>query len=792
MSSKWLTRFITIVISLTSLLVFVENSALHAEVVQYENKVIDKIIITVPNAPAGSSFNTSSVLSRIKTQEGDVFTQHQFDNDLKTLALEYDQLDPSLQVVNDKVIITIKVWLKPVIRSIRWNGNASFTSSDLQKELGISPGSIFDRLEFNKAFHKVKAYYVKKGFFEAELNYKIQHEDVSNEVDVFIDIKEGRSGKIEAINFHNFTSEEEEELLEQLVTKKWSMFTSWLTNDGIYNDEAIQQDQFVIVNYLQNRGYADVRVKIDVRDSKSKNRIVVDITAEKGDVYRIGKISIEGHTLFSEEQIRGRFCLRENDAYCPDKIRETIQSITNYYGAIGYIETVVDYEPILRNDEAIYDILFSIDEGEEYRVGLIKVFGNCSTQTNVILNETLLIPGEVFNLTKLQKTEERLRNVGYFKTVNVYAVRTEEGCTLGGNYRDVHIEVEETNTGNFTFSAGFSNIENLFGALHITEKNFNYRGLGRVWRDGYRALRGGGEYAHLSASVGTKSRSYIFSWTKPYFRDTNWVVGFDLEQSNVRYISRDYDINGIGGTVHAKYPINAYLRFGWHYRLRNSTVNVHQNADTSSLLLQEAQNGGLISASGVSLWYDSTDASVRPTCGLRSRIEVEFAGIGGDDIFFGFGYLNTYYYPVTAKSVFKIRGDLKFILPFAGTTYANMAIDERLYLGGDSSVRGYRAYALGPKYPGTQDPRGGLSLNLFSLEYDYRFSRRWEAFVFFDAGHLSKHELNIGDLKTSVGYGVRFTLFESGPPLTVGMGYPIHEKNRGDIKRFFFNIGANF
>ena len=308
---------------------------------------------------------------------------------------------------------------------------------------------------------------------------------------------------------------------------------------------------------------------------------------------------------------------------------------------------------------------------------------------------------------------------------------------------------------------------------------------------GIETLRGGGEYAHFTATVGNKSRNYVISWTKPYFRDTPWIVGFDLEKSNVRYISNAYEIDSVGGTLHAKYPINPYLRFGWHYRLRYSDVDV-EGAKVNPLLKQDAKNDGIVSASGVSLIYDSTDSPQKPSCGLRSRAELEYAGLGGRYTFFGLGYINTWYYPVYKKSVFKVRADLKFILPVLETNYSNMPLDERLYLGGDNTVRGYRSYALGPKYPGTEDPRGGLSLNLFSMEYVYRYSPRWEGFTFFDAGHLSESRFSLGGFKSSVGLGLRFTLFENGPPLTVGFGFPLNDPNRSDIKRFFFNVGGSF
>ncbi len=797
------------------LLLFVQTS-LFAQGQRQATFVVEKIDISAANPPSGSAFNPQQVRSRMKTHEGELFSQTEFDSDLKSLAQEYDRLEPSIEVVEGRVFIKLKIWLKPHIRSVQWNGNDHFKANELQKELGIPVGSVFDRLAFNKAFHKLKAFYVKKGYFEAELDYSVEIDPVSNEVDVTVTICEGRCGKIEDIIFCGFTSDEEEEILEKMVTKTWSFFMSWITSDGIYNEDAIQQDQYVISNYLQNKGFADAKVTIHVEESKCEERILVHITADKGPLYTIGKITVEGNTLFTEEEIFTRLAICEGRPYSPERIHETVQNISNLYGTFGYIDALVDYEPTLDNEAPVYNLHFTIDEGDQYRVGMIKVFGNVSTQACVILHESLLIPGEVFNITKLQKTEERLRNIGYFKCVNVYAVRSEEASCLGENYRDVHIEVEETNTGNFSAFFGFSNIEAIFGGFHITEKNFNYKGLSRVWSEGYRALRGGGEYAHFTCTIGSRSRSYVLSWTKPYFRDTPWVVGFDLEQSNNRYISRNYNINAVGGTVHAKYPLNPYLRFGCHYRLRNSTVHIVGDereyyaasdkaftpAGTAACklafpqLYEEGKNDGLISAAGISLVYDSTDSPAKPTCGFRSRFEVEFAGLGGEHKFLGLGYLNTWYVPVTQKSIFKVRADAKYLMPCFGTDFAHIPLDERLFLGGDNTVRGYRSYAIGPKfYVGcakTDDPRGGMSLNLFTMEYVYRYSKRWEGFVFFDAGMLSDDEWSFGNLSNSVGFGLRVVVFESGPPLTVGMGFPINPASHGDVKRFFFSIGGNF
>ncbi len=782
---RLLTRLVTLFLFMTA--------ALSAQTVPYENLVIEKIDISIANAPPDLDYNYTLITNRMKTRAGDVFSQTVFDGDLKILIQEYDRVEPCLDVVNCKLYITLKIWLRPQIRTIRWEGNCAYSSKDLQKELGMEPGAIFDRLAFNKGFNKLRAYYVKKGYYEAELDYDVEFDDVTNDVDIVITVNEGRCGKVKNIIYEGLTSCEIEEIEEMMVTKEYNFFMSWFTDEGIYSNEAMQHDQFVILTYLQNHGYADAKVSVEIVDVCS-NRINVIIRADKGDLYTFGELTFEGNCIFTDEQIRSRFTIETGCPYSPEKVRETMLRIVDLYGKFGYIDAVADFEPTLNPDCPIYDLHFEIEEGEQFRIGLIKVFGNCSTQTNVILHECLLIPGEIFNILKLKKTEERLHNIGYFKCVNVYAVRTEDCSELGGNYRDVHIEVDETNTGNFSAYAGFSNLESIFGGFSITEKNFNIRGFPRVFKDGYRAMRGGGEYAYFNTTIGSKSRSYSFSWAKPYFNDTPWIVGFDIEQSNVRYISNDYYFNSIGLNVHGKLPINDYMRVGVHYRIKNTAVHVVNAGNLNELLVKEAKNSGLISAAGAAFYFDSTDCPRKPTKGWRSTFQWEYAGLGGDHHFFGFAYTNTWYWKMfTRKGIFKARCDNRFLVPVGNTSYLTMPLDERLYLGGENVVRGYKQYALGPKFPGTNDPRGGLSLNLLSIEYSHPIWKRLDGFLFCDAGHLSPGLWHIGEFKTSVGFGVRFVVFENGPPISLGFGFPINPENdRDDVQNFFFNLGAQF
>lgn len=766
----------------------------------------------------------------MKTKAGAHFSQTDFDSDLKRLVTEFDYVEPKLESVNGQLCIYLKVWPKPIIRSIRFQGNSKITTRKLQGELGIANLSVFDHKTFNTAFHKLKMLYINKGFFEAELDYRIKPDEQSNEVDIEITVKEGRSGRVTEMVFVNFTDDEKSEILEKMLTKKYNLFMSWMNGEGTYNEEAVRQDEFVILNYLQDKGYADAKVHIEIKESKKDKSIALYITADKGEKYTLGKVTVEGNRIFDKETIEKLLLVKEGDDYSPEKIRESAREIMDFYGRKGYIDTIVDFEPKLEFDKLIYSINFTIEEGEQFRIGLIKVFGNCITQSNVILHEVLLIPGEVFNSNKLQVTEERLRNIGFFKNVNVYAVKSDGAYGLGDNYRDVHIEVEETSTGNISAFLGYSTVETLFGGANLTERNFNIKGVTLLWTEGLRALRGGGEYAHITATLGVKSRSYVFSWMKPYFLDTPWSIGFNLEKSLTEYISNQYNISSYGLNVNALYQINTFLRQGYHYRLKYSRVLLEKqkikkeetivknekivkkedeegeegeegNTGLNEGLEKAAKENTLVSAVGVSYVYDSTNHPSKPTCGFKSRIEGEIAGLGGAVNFVSLAYLNYYYYPLTRKSFIKFRADSRILQPL-GEGFQQIPIDERLFLGGDTVVRGFRDFAIGPQYdnvdPDTgeslsKSPKGGLCMQLATIEYNYLLNERIDLFAFYDAGSLTANPWRVGRIYQSVGYGARiYILGAGGPPLTLGMGYPLNYRDKTDIKRFFLQVGGKF
>ena len=446
---KTLVLLLFLVVPLPTLFALVPTTEMH------ENKCVGNITLEIKNLSQDSPFNQNRVLSKLRTKKGDPFSQLTFDQDLKTLSKEYDRVEPQIETKQSEVLITIKLCQKPMIQSIKWIGNEKIKTRSLQKELGIHAHSIFNREAFNQAFNKIKDYYVKRGYFEAHIEYKLIPHPQKNTIAIEILINEGHSGHISRITFSGLNSTEERAILSMIASKKYNFFTSWLTGTGTYHEEALEHDQLVILNYLQNQGYADARVNIQTH-STPEGFLRIGIHAAKGELFHFGQVSITGNTLLSKEEIENALTINKDSLYSPEKLRDNIQNIKELYGKDGYIETDVHYTLHLSPSEPIYDVEITITEGEQFRIGLIHVLGNTSTNKNVILRESLLVPGEVFDSKLLKMTQERLEAIGYFKSVNVYPVKTPEDQELGENYRDVFIEVEDTSTGNLSLFFGFS------------------------------------------------------------------------------------------------------------------------------------------------------------------------------------------------------------------------------------------------------------------------------------------------------------------------------------------------
>jgi outer membrane protein insertion porin family len=779
----------------------------------YQNQVVSKINIVV-QTDQDSTVDKRSILNRLLTKTGHTFSQDEFDQDLKMLSQEFDTVEPKIFEEQDGLIITLYLTPKPFISSIDFVGNKVFSTTRLQKELGIKSGTVLDRTQFTKALKKVRDFYIKEGFFESQVTYSVIPQS-DDRVKIEIQVYEGRSGKIHSVKIEGLTKKETSKVKEQIVTKPYFFLTSWFTGMGYLNEEHVEYDKAQIIDFLQNQGYADATINVRISDLPEKGEVELVFEIQKGHVYHVENITFKGNQQYTSDQLRQFIDVKKGNVYSPERLRNAATKIKDFYGKGGYIDTNVYYETQLVPSQYAYNIHFQIDESDQYIVGLIRVIGNVRTKTSVILHESLLIPGETFDSRKLKSTERRLFATNYFKRVNVYARKPDTSQQKAPYVRDVYIEVEEGSTGTFNVFGGFSSTDDFFVGVDLTERNFNFRGAGSVFQKGLRAFRGSGEYLHIRVAPGRKDTNYNFTWMTPYLGDTLWRFGFDLSRTENNVYNENLKIKTNSGSLFASYPLNVFWTFGWRYTLENTYNKVEKKKSEekkAGVQTDQVPPGGVISSTGINFNYDDTDSASKPTRGFRSSIETVYTGLGGDFTFLKAGYINTYYISLKKYGIIKTRFDIKMIFPFDKTAPNTVPANKRFYMGGEHAVRGYRAYHIGEK-DSSGNPIGGISSALASVEYIYPVFDMLQTFAFFDAGAVTNsrwfkgvstpQHITIKDGKDnlvstiqkkwgiSAGVGARINLLNQFP-FTVGYGRPIAEPNKANIKRWFFNFGAQY
>ncbi|MBI3234116.1 MAG: hypothetical protein HYZ42_08745 [Bacteroidetes bacterium] len=91
-------------------------------------------------------------------------------------------------------------------------------------------------------------------------------------------------------------------------------------------------------------------------EARQKDRIIITISADRGEVYNFGAVTFEGNSIFCDEEITNQFLFAEGDSYSPEAIRDTVKRISDFYGRRGYIDAIVDYEPRLDCATRTYSI----------------------------------------------------------------------------------------------------------------------------------------------------------------------------------------------------------------------------------------------------------------------------------------------------------------------------------------------------------------------------------------------------------------------------------------------------
>jgi outer membrane protein insertion porin family len=291
------------------------------------------------------------------------------------------------------------------------------------------------------------------------------------------------------------------------------------------------------------------------------------------------------------------------------------------------------------------------------------------------------------------------------------------------------MKLEEQNRNQLTFGAGVSQFEGFFGQLSFQTSNF----LGR------------GESFTVSAQSGSRAQNYSVAFTEPFLFDRNITGGANLFKQDVRYVGQ-FTQKTTGGVLTFGFPLGrGFTRMFTNYSyervrvteissLYDDPLTLARNPFLRDSLLIGESGERIVSKVTPTLQYNSVDQPIFPTTGKRLVLSSDFAGLGG----------NTKYLKPTIEAVsfFKennrmsigFRGQLEYIRNLS--TDRELPIFEKLFLGGEYSVRGYDLRTIGPSDLNTGLVLGGNKSLLFNVEQIITIAGPVRLILFYDAGQV--------------------------------------------------------
>lgn len=708
------------------------------------------------------------------------FSKAAIDKSLKNLIESDLFLDAKILNENHKIIVEVKE--NPIISEVKFVGNKKIDDDALQAEASLKKRGIFTKYKLQSDLKRINEIYLKSGRFLTHIEPKIITKD-ENRVEVIFDINEGPKAKIAELRLIGNNNFSDDDLLNELTTKK-SKWYKFLSSSDVYDSDRIEFDKEKLRRFYASHGYADfTAISSNAEILPTKDKFFITFLIEEGIKYNIGEINIINHIAkFDEKLLDKAILFKTGKVYNADLIEKTVDKMVQIMSDNSY--AFAHIEPVLKRnkEQKIIDIDFVIDETPRVYIDRIVITGNTRTMDEVIRREVRLQEGDAYNITKLNRSRQRIQNLAFFENVDFKTKRIGNSDKV-----DIEIIVKEKKTGELNFGVGYSTVDKATANIGLKERN----------------LMGTGQELGVNLQRSKYSLSSELNYTRPYFAKRAIDVGFDLFKYNAsKRNTLVYDQSSEGFTVRGDYAITEFLNHQIRYTHRSESITDVDPA--ASLSIKNLEGSFTSSIFGQSFVYDKRDNKIDPREGYYLSVSQDYSGPGGDIRTMKYTGSAGYYLPTFSN-------DYVLKLLFRGGVIDGLGQDVRgnfsFFLGGNN-FRGFEYAGLGPRTMTNGSAVGGNAVggNVYyvtSAEFRFPLGLPKElginGILFTDIGTLKSVDninkrfsdvADSGSLRQS--YGLSIAWSSPMGPIRFDFSKVAKKEEYDRTQNFRFNFGTNF
>ncbi|MGH7163422.1 MAG: BamA/OMP85 family outer membrane protein [Planctomycetota bacterium] len=589
--------------------------------------------------------------------------------------------------------------------------------------------------DLEDAAYAMELHLREAGFAHAQVRFRREPERAVFEVE------EGPRATLESVAFPGATAFAEPELRARFDLRRRA---GPFSRKARFRMSAIEGGVADVERMYLLAGYHRVAVGPPrVAWSEDRARASVEIPVQEGARYTVGQVTLEGAPGEEVERMA-----KAELVGAPYHVRLPFEVAARVRGRLldeGRLRAEVSARAEIDDAASTARVVLRVVPGPIYRLRELAFTGADRTRPRFLRSRVPLESGDALRQDRIDAAIDELYATGAFKSVRAvphdFVDRGDEGDAA------LRLEVEELLARSVSFEAGWGSYELARGRVRY--ENRNLLGLGRqLGLDLFGSVRGFG-------TSGSVSDSYLLG------RANRLRLGSGFEQREEPSFTR----------TRTSFDLSVERRFEGPYTAVASYLLESQKATDVTGAVPGAEEGGFVTSAGLglSLVRDTRDDRLLPSRGAVAEAGVFWSSpsLGADLEFLELRAAWTRHVPLSDRVV--LAAGFRFASREILDDRPTLPITQRLFLGGDSSVRSFAQDELGPVGV-NGDPVGGLTAAEAHLEARVRVWRRLHAALFYDVGTLGAESVDLpGPPGHAVGFGLRYHLPVG--PVRLDVGY---------------------
>ena len=563
-----------------------------------------------------------------------------------------------------------------------------------------------------------------------------------------------------------------------------------------FSDGRLEADASAIEELYRRRGYAGASVQPSATPQPTAPPaavpVAVHFTIVEGVQTFVDTVSFSGNASIPDAELRTSLTLQAGAPYVPAAVVVDRDAIAALYADRGYENATVAPAPEFSADNTLVRLVYAINEGPQIFVDHVLIAGNVRTSTGAIERELQIRSGDPLSLSKINDAQRRLLGLGVFRRARIDELRHGNETR-----RDLLVTVEESPP--TTVSYGFGAEGRL---LQVSEDENGGESAPRLQiapstfvQYTRRNLFGKAQSISLFGSVSVPLNQTTASGGLPEYQAIgNYRIPrvFDTETDGLLNVTFEQQIRSsftfrrdLTTAQLARRLTKAVSLTGGYVLQRTELLVVNVSTDSDVALIDRLFSKEPLRLSGftASAIRDTRNDQANPSAGeyLSVNGQIDAVSLGSE-----VGYVKSFFRAQTFHLLPHTNGVIfaaNVSLGLAQEFNADVPIPEpeRFFAGGDTTNRGFALDTLGVRHqpPNAQldtiDPNGfpigGNATMLVNAELRIPLTGALSVVGFTDIGQVYQRasQLNFGDLRSAVGFGVRYQ--SPFGPLRVDIGF---------------------